>query len=388
VPGERRLWLLSNGHAEDLMGAALLARIEPGLPGWRFVALPLVGAGRAYDGGAAEVVGPRRPLPSAGLTVHHPALAWRDLRAGLLSVTWSQLRTARAGHADATLVVGDVYAQTVARLVGAAQRFVVQPLVSVHMSAGSGRWNRAFMERFLAPELWLLRGAEAVYPRDDATADWLRDRGVAARFLGNPMMDGLDGRRLDPWPDVPTLALLPGSRDHAFAAVATMVRALERLGDEGSTLAGAVAWTHGEPPARPAGWSLEAGAWPGWRRGGVRLAWVAGRFADVLRTADAALGTTGTAQEQAAGLGLPVVSFSVPPALGASFLANQARLLGAALEVVAADPAAIAAGVRRALFDPRRRAAARLTGPSRLGGPGGGAAIAADVAARIHARFG
>lgn len=368
------------------MGAALLDRMVPHLPGWRFVALPLVGDGRAYDGGAAEVVGPRQSLPAAGLTLHHPALAWRDLRAGLLPVTWSQLRTARAGRADATLVVGDVVAQAVARLVDAGRRFVFQPLVSIHMAdgAGVGRPHRAFMERFLAPELALLRGAEVVYTRDEPTAGWLRERRVAARFLGNPMMDGLDGRRLDPWPALPTVALLPGSRDHAFAAIATMVRALEHLDDEGLALAGAVAWTHGAPPPRPSGWSVEAAAWPSWRRGGVRLAWLEGRFADVLRTADAALGTTGTAQEQAAGLGLPVVSFAVPPALGPAFLANQARLLGAALEVVAADPAAIAAGVRRALFDPQRRDAAGRTGPERLGGPGGSEAIAADVAERLR----
>jgi uncharacterized protein (TIGR03492 family) len=388
VSRERRLWLLSNGHAEDLLAAALLERIARRLPGWRFVALPLVGEGHAYDGVADEVVGPRRALPAAGLTLHHPALAWRDLRAGLLSVTWSQLRTARAGRADATLVVGDVYAQAVARLVVAPHRFVFQPLVSIHMAGGAGPWNRAFMERFLAPELLLLRRADAVYARDDATAAWLRERGVAARFLGNPMMDGLDGRRLDPWPDLPTVALLPGSRDHAFAAVSTMLRALECLADEGLSLAGVVAWTHGPPPEPPPGWSVAGAAWPSWRRGGVRLDWLEGRFADVLRTADAALGTTGTAQEQAAGLGLPVVSFAVPPALGAAFLANQSRLLGAALEVVASDPAAIAAGVRRALFDPQRRAAAGGTGPARLGGPGGGEAIAADVAARLRASFG
>jgi uncharacterized protein (TIGR03492 family) len=350
------------------------------------VALPLVGEGRAYDGGPAEVVGPRRALPAAGLTLHHPTLVWRDLRAGLAAVTWSQLRTARVGRADATLVVGDVFAQAVAQLVAATRRFVFQPLVSIHMaqSAGAGPWNRAFMERFRAPELALLRRAEAVYARDEATARWLAERGVAARFLGNPMMDGLDGRRLHPWPELPTVALLPGSRDHAFAAVTTMVRALERLDDEGLALAGAVAWTHGAPPPRPLGWSAESAPWPCWRRGGVRLAWIEGRFADVLRTADAALGTTGTAQEQAAGLGLPVVSFAVPPALGDAFLANQARLLGAALEVVAADPPAIAAGLRRALLDPDRRAQALRTGPTRLGGPGGGEAIAADVAARLR----
>jgi uncharacterized protein (TIGR03492 family) len=387
---ERRLWLLSNGRAEDLLAASLLARIAPELRDWRFIALPLVGVGEPYDAGPAEVVGPRRRLPADGLTLHHPALAWADLRAGLLAVTWSQLRTLRGGRADAVLVVGDVYAHAMARLLGAARRFVVQPLVSVHMAAAGGRvpWNRAFMERIAAPEIALLRGAEAVYPRDEATAAWLRTRGVRARFLGNPMMDGLAGVRLRPWPDLPTIALLPGSRAHAVPATAVMLRALERLDATGLAVVAAVAWTHGTPPPLPPGWSVaDAGAspWTVWCRGGVRVAWVVGRFADVLHTADAVLGTTGTAQEQAAGLGLPVVSFPVAPMLGSAFLANQARLLGEALDVVSADPVAIAGALRRALLDDARRAAARRDGPARLGLPGGTRAIAADVAARLLA---
>jgi uncharacterized protein (TIGR03492 family) len=380
-----------------MLAAALLARIAPGLPGWRFTALPLVGEGAPYEGvpggGPAEIVGPRRRLPADGLTLHHPLLAWRDLRAGLLGVTGSQLVALRRGRADAVLVVGDVFAQAMARLLDAPRRFVVQPLVSVRMAEGGGRvaWNRGFMERIRAPERVLLRGAEAVYPRDEATAAWLRSRGVAATFLGNPMMDGLEGERLRPWPDLPTVALLPGSRAHATEAVGRMLAALERLDAAGMPVAAAVAWTHGEPPPAPPGWSvdpMEGAACPSWRFGGVRLAWLAGRFADVLHTADAVLGTTGTAQEQAAGLGLPVVSFPVPPALSPAFLANQARLLGAALEVVAPDPERIAAAVRRALTDPERRAAAFAEGRERIGGPGGSEAIARDVVARLRSPAG
>lgn len=387
---------MSNGQAEDLFAAALLARLAPRLSGWRLHALPLVGEGRAFETptvvGPATVVtvhGPRRRLPADGLTMHHPRLLWADLSAGLVSVTWRQVRAMRAGEADAVLVVGDVFAQAMARWLSAPRSFVLQPLVSVRMVDPSARvpWNRAFMERIRLPELALLRRVEAVYARDEATAAWLRERGVAARFLGHPMMDGLQGRRLEPWPPGPTLALLPGSRSHAPDAVVTMLAALAVLADGGAAMAAAVAWQLGPPPPRPPGWHVApastAESWPTWTRGEVTVSWVTGRFADVLATADAALGSTGTAQEQAVGLGLPVVTFPVPPVLGAAFLANQARLLGPSLEVAPRDPRAIADAVRRALEDPVRRAAARADGPCRLGGPGGTEAIAADVAARL-----
>ncbi len=113
------------------------------------------------------------------------------------------------------------------------------------------------------------------------------------------------------------------------------------------------------------------------------MGWTEGRFADVLASADAVLGTSGTAQEQAAGLGLPVVSFPVGVAYSDAFLANQQHLLGDALVRVPPVASAVADAVRRALTDVDVRAAARRDGPARMGPPGGTAAIADDVAARL-----
>ena len=387
APPPRTLWVVANGHGEDAIAAALLGELRTRLPAWRFVAFPVVGAGAAFETLDVPILGPRRRLPADGLTLHHPSLLWADLRAGLLAVTLRQVRVLWGGRADAVLVVGDVYAQGLATLLRGARRFVVQPLVSVRLAEGGGRvaWNRAFMERIRAPERALLRRAEAVYPRDEATAAWLRERGVgAAHFLGNPMMDGLAGRRLGGSRPGSTVALLPGSRAYSEHALRTMALGLAALGDACGPCVAWVAWTRGDPPTPPEGWASGAvGDHAGWHHGGVRVGFVAHRFPDVLASADAVLGTSGTAQEQAAGLGLPVVAFPVEPAYGSAFLANQQRLLGGALQVVESDPEAIAAGLRRALRDPEVRAAARRDGPERLGPPGGTTAIAADVAARL-----
>ena len=379
--------MVANGHGEDAIAAALLTAVRDRLPAWNFLAFPIVGVGSAYEPSGVPILGPRRRLPADGLTMHHPSLLWADVRAGLLGMTWRQVRALRGGRADAVLVVGDVYAQAMATLLRGARRFVVQPLVSVRLAEGGGHvpWNRAFMERIRAPERALLRRAEAVYPRDEATAAWLRARGVrAARFLGNPMMDGLSGRALAGSRYGATLALLPGSRAYAGRALQAMADAVAALADGGEPCVAWVAWARGDPPPPPAGWTSAAvGAHVGWRRHDARVGFVTGRFADVLASADAVLGTSGTAQEQAAGLGLPVVAFPVEPMYGRPFLANQRRLLGGALQVVDPEPAAVRAALVRALRDPEVRAAARRDGPARLGPPGGTAAIAADVAMRL-----
>ncbi|MFN2322824.1 MAG: lipid-A-disaccharide synthase-related protein [Trueperaceae bacterium] len=387
APPPRTLWVVANGHGEDAIAAALLMELRTRLPDWSFVAFPVVGVGTAFEDLDVPIRGPRVRLPADGLTLHHPSLLWADLRAGLLQVSLQQVRALWAGRADAVLVVGDVYAQGLARLLRGARRFVVQPLVSIRLAEGGGLvpWNRAFMERIRAPERALLRRAEAVYPRDEATAAWLRARGVgAARFLGNPMMDGLSGQKLRGSRPGATLALLPGSRAYAERALLLMAAGMAALADAGAPCVGWVAWTRGDPPPPPTGWTSETvGDHDGWGSGDVRVGFVTQRFPDVLASADAVLGTAGTAQEQAAGLGLPVVAFPVEPAYGGAFLANQKRLLGGALQVVESDPARVAAGLRRALHDPAVREAARRDGPERLGPPGGTSAIAADVAARL-----
>lgn len=396
APRERSLWVLANGHGEDAIAAALATALAPRLAGWRLTALPIVGLGDAFARAGIALAEPRRRLPADGLTLHHPRLLLADVRAGLLPLTLAQVRALRRARADAVLVVGDVYAQALAALVPRAPRFVIQPLVSVRLAEGGAHvaWNRTFMERIRAPERALLRRAEVVYPRDEATAAYLRAHGVPrARFLGNPMMDGLQGAPLPGGVAGATLALLPGSRAYAARAVDRMLAALARLADDGATLRAWVAWTGGPLPAPPDGWAEVTndpsedveGVAAAWRRGTVRVGWVLGRFADVLASADAVIGTSGTAQEQAAGLGLAVVAFPVEPEYGRPFLANQQRLLGPALEVVGPGPAAIAAAALRALSDPARRAAARQAGPKRLGPAGGTEAIAADVARRLMA---
>ncbi|CAN5827393.1 lipid-A-disaccharide synthase-related protein [soil metagenome] len=382
-----RLLVVSNGHGEDAIGARLARELLERGGAASIAALPLVGEGTPYEAVGAEVLGPRRRLPSDGLTLHHPLLAWHDLRAGLVGTTLAHATALRRARPDAVMVVGDVFAQGMASLVP-ARRVVVQPLVSVRLADGgaSVALNRTFMERIRAPERALMRrAAERVYARDDVTAAWLRSRGVAhAVFLGNPMMDGLDGSRLPVPAHARVVALLPGSRSYAHASVRRMLDGVARLGP----LHALVAWANGPVPAAH-GWSVAPGDGDGvlevWSRGGAIVWWVRGRFADVLATADAVIGTSGTAQEQAAGRGLPVVSFPVVPAYSEAFLANQRRLLGDALRVVPNDVEAIAAATAEALTDGHHRAVARREGPARMGPAGGTARIAADVAATFAA---
>ena len=165
-----------------------------------------------------------------------------------------------------------------------------------------------------------------------------------------------------------------------------MAAALARIGP----VLGVVAWTGGAlPPLR--GWevvpapSRMPGLTAALRRGSSQLWLLEGRFGDVLASADLALGTAGTGNEQAAGLGLPVVSFPLEPHYTRAFLDNQRRLLGPALRVVADDPGAVAAALAELAGDAAMRRRVGAEGRRRMGPGGGSSAIASDVVARLRA---
>ncbi len=381
----RTLLLIANGHGEDVVAARVVGELSRRAPWVRVHALAVVGEGRAMARAGAAVDGPHRLLPSGGLTFH----AWEhfvaDVRAGVLALTLRQAAWLLRARPDAVFAVGDFYAHLLASLVRAPRR-VLQTLVSVYTAPppdAARLAGRYFMESFRGPELALMRAADRVYARDAATAAHLLGRGVSgAAYVGNPMMDGLEAAPLVPYElrGRPTVALLPGTRAWAARSVAPMIAALERL----PGALGLVAWTLGQTPAPPPGWESDLAPVPGvavaWRRGPNRLWWVVERFAAVLASADVALGTSGTANEQAVGLGLPTVAFPFPPHLSGAFVANQARLLGAGLTVGEADPRALAAHVARLWRDPAARERTAAAARERMGSSGGSAALAGELA--------
>jgi len=94
-----------------------------------------------------------------------------------------------------------------------------------------------------------------------------------------------------------------------------------------------------------------------------------------------AVGTAGTANEQAAGMGLPVVAF---PTRGPQYVRpnalRQTRLLGKALRLVEAHPTVIAEAVRERLPDGPVRSEAQKEGRERNGPPG----ALLEIANTIH----
>lgn len=391
------LLVLSNGHGEDTIACSVLAALAPGLAApdvW-----PMVGSGAAYRQRGLVPMGPPNLLPSEGFGTLDGRLFLRDLAAGWIGTYLRQMRAARRlrGQYRMILGVGDIVPILAAWQARTPFVFLGCAKSSYYRSAS----------RYTALERHLLRRhARLSFPRDQRTADELRAAGVAAEYLGNPMMDGLEGTgdTLGLASQDRVIVMLPGSRADAA----------DNLTD---LLAIAVACTGVMPQPSAlrfvfplaSGIGMERlrrqfadGAVPGWTLaaedppaatprlwldgpGGARALLVEGRFADALRRADLAFGMAGTANEQAVGLGVPLVALPGRGAQGVRFARMKAGYFGPAARLAPREPVQAAQIAAAVLADPQEQARMRAAGHERMGLPGASAAIAGRILQMLEA---
>jgi tetraacyldisaccharide 4'-kinase len=373
----RRFLFVTNGHGEAAV-ASRLAEDVAALAG-ESVALdhfPLVGAGGGA-GSALAAVGPRRALPSGGLVAmgNVRALA-SDVRAGFLGLFAQQAAFLRreGPRYDGTIAVGDVYGLALTLLAGRAPVFV-------------GTAKSVYVAPYGRVERVLLRRAARVFVRDLATAADLLRRGVAAEAPGNVIVDLLEGGGDPPAGD--WIALLPGSREPAYGDGVRLARLVRALGERRSGVAALLSIAPVLDPARFArdladdGWELcaEAGGALHVRAGRSSIVAWRGPLGPLLRGSRLAIGQAGTANEEAAAAGVPIVALGGDGRHGSSgwYRMRQHRLLGEALLLVPAEPVAAAAEIDALLDDPGRLAVMSAAGRRRMGPPGGSRAIARAI---------
>ncbi|MFA4843579.1 MAG: polysaccharide pyruvyl transferase family protein [Candidatus Margulisiibacteriota bacterium] len=364
----KKILFLTNGHGEDLVAAELIRRLK-GKAG--LTALPLVGTGSAFAGLPVEVIGRRQALPSGGFSLRNFWFLLRDLSSGLLGATHGNLRLLKSlrGQFDLVVAIGDIVPIIAALAVRA-------PLIFVGVNKSD--YYRWFGYTYTPWEKWLLKKyAKRIFVRDQLTADNLNKQGLKAEYLGNPLMDCI-ALPLTPHSPSPlirgkgtgdrgeaittTIALLPGTRADAklnledFEAV---IAELITLKDPDTMFHFTIATKLPDVP----GYMEKQ------------------EFSQLLASADLVLGLSGTGNEQAAGCGLPVVSFyGRGSQYDRKFATAQKQLLGEALCLVKSrDPRYIAAAIWQLLNNPPCLEQMGRTGRERLGEPGALGRISAQL---------
>ena len=397
-----RLLLLSNGHGEDLSGALLGRQLLA--QGLAVEALPLVGHGHPYRQAGIPVISRTREFSTGGLGYTSLAGRITELREGQYLDVVRRLLSLRGRRDRLIVAVGDLLPVLAAWLVR-------RPAV-VYLVAYSSHYEGRL--RLPWPCGWLLRRRRfrKVWSRDALTASDLSDQlGRPVQFLGNPFLDPVSEAG-EPIPSgaAQTLAVLPGSRlPEARRNLELMLDLLRRLPAPlqpapalalQAALVGDLDATTLARIGAPLGWTLEQGRGPedgnaslvlvrGLQR--LQLHW--GRFAAVLGGSDLVLSMTGTAAEQAVGLGKPVLQLEGHgPQFTPGFAEAQRRLLGPGLSCASGavgSAAALQAGAELAasllarLADPQQgptwRQQLAAIGAERIGNPGGSPRMAAAI---------
>jgi hypothetical protein len=347
---------VSNGHGEAAIAARIAAETRALAP-LRTDHFALVG--ERLGGGDFVDVGPQRAMPSGGLVAmgNVRALA-RDLGAGLAGLFARQIAFLRAarGRYAAVVAVGDAYACALARLVRAPLAYV-------------GTAKSVYVAPYGPGERRILRGAARVFVRDAATASELRAHGVAAEAPGNVIVDLLATSQRVDWRAPLRLAILPGSRERAYADALRIAAVVAALRSRGAALDAVLSVAPNLEERRFAA-ALELGEMRAWQ----------GSLGAVLHGATLALGQSGTANEAAAAQGVPVVALELDDApRDAWYRKRQVGLLGEALAIVPGEPERAADAVAALLRDEGRRRLMGAVGRERMGGPGGARAIAEAV---------
>jgi len=437
---EFRLLCLSNGHGEDIIAVRILQELQQQAP-LSIAALPLVGEGRAYTQLGIPLIGTVKTMPSGGFIYMDGQQLVRDLRGGLLQLTFSQLSAVRrwAKQGGVILAVGDIVPLLFAWLSGANYAFVGTARSEYYLRDERGwlprrslfqRWEKWAGSVYLPWERWLMSRprCKAVFPRDSLTTEVLQKWAIPAFDLGNPMMD-----RLEPMisPQTKqeqkrslTILLLPGSRppeayDNWQQILVAVAGLLDAFPDRSLLFLGAIApGLNLEPLCQllvNAGFKQAVGVGLldipvvkqpiglnpplqesaehrfllpdsdaltfNQKNGLVFLTQHA--YNDCLHLAEVAIAMAGTATEQFVGLGKPAITIpGKGPQFTYAFAEAQSRHLGASV-ILVEQPTQVADAVKSLLSDSDRLKVIDENGFRRMGKPGAARRIAACLLERI-----
>ncbi len=383
-----RVLFITNGHGEIAIADRIAQELRVLRPDTAIDHLPLVGESRSAIMGE---VGPRRAMPSGGLlAMGNLRNIVRDVGSGLLALTLAQRRFLKGtrGKYDRVVAIGDVFALLMALGVRAPVTYV-----------GTAKSVRVAPYGFV--ERRVLRRADGVFVRDEATAARLREQDVDADAPGNVIVD-LFGGDDDSRADVaaagfaPMLVVFPGSRASSYRDARFLLDVVRSVARDrpglGAVMSIAPLLDAGTFAAgfRRDGWRIDERAdarIPFELRDGERViarAWN-GAIGPLLARAQLVVGQAGTANEAAAAAGVPVVAFELERDRKTTwYRMRQHGLLGDALAVLPGDPVQAAAELRALLDDAPRRAQMGAQGRERMGGPGGALAIARAIDERLR----
>ena len=366
----KKILFISNGHGEDMITARIIKELK--IKDLRVDVLPVVGTGKAFEHLKVNVLGPRRSLPGGGFGMRNFSFFIRDIFSGLFGKIREQIRVLDDNKWGYALVVGvgDIVPIVYSMMTGC--KFI---FIGVNKSAYYKKlaFNYTWLEKLLLKKYCMM-----TFTRDVRTETSLQKSGVESTYAGNPMMDlvkpGIRGKGSGVRKGK-VIGFLPGTRNDAFKNIEDFYKIAWQINKSDKK----VKFIMSVPNTLNKNRLLRL-------KPPVKLE-MSGDFNKVLRKSTIIVGLSGTGNEQAAGVGLPVISF---PGRGAQynhkFASGQKELLGDALMLLPRNSEFIAKEALSLLNSGAKRKKMAKAGYSRMGEPGASRKIALVIKAYLQSR--
>jgi uncharacterized protein (TIGR03492 family) len=396
----QRILFISNGHGEDNHSAHIIKTLTQISPSLEIAALPIVGEGSAYRKLNIPIIGPTQTLPSGGFTYVNRWLLVKDLQAGLLGLTWRQIQAVRYYAPSCNLIhaTGDLVGQSFAYLTG-------KPFISF-ISCLSALYEGHLQLDLLLQFILRSPRCLAVVTRDPYTAENLTQQGLPkVVFGGIPSLDYLTptGKDLQLNPELPMVALLPGSRlpeaVRNFKLQLQLVQETALLGGEKIQFRAALVpklMVQLPQIAQEMGWQCDNNKiFCQLADNNLTVAIICydDAFSDLICETDLVIGMAGLAVDQAVALGKPVIQIpGEGPQFTYRFAEAQQRLLGLSCQTIGTQPAnqvilqEAGKSIIKTLNNPEYLQACVINGKERLGSLGASKRIANLILTALQSR--
>lgn len=365
---KKKILFITNGHGEDLVAANIIRELPHNK--LDIEVMPVVGNGDIFRSLNVKVIGPKNLLPGGGFGLRNYGYLLKDIFAGLINNTYGQIKTLLNNKYEYSLVIGVGDAVPIVYSILTGCKFIV---VGVNKS----EYYRKLAFNYIWAEKALLKKyCRQLLARDEHTASSLRSFGINAIYAGNPMMDLVKKGTRGKGKGIrkgKTIGFLPGTREDAYKniedlfKIAWQIRKLDKKVKFILSLAPTLDKKRFDRIKKPFHIPISRD------------------FSRVLDRSNIIIGLSGTANEQAAGLGIPVIAF---PGRGAQFNSRfahgQKELLGNSILLLPRRSQLIAGEALRLINDKKRAKRMDKAGKKRMGRSGASRRIAQMILKEIR----
>jgi len=394
LPKDKKILFLSNGYGEDNVSAYIAKKLKEKNPDFIIKGFPSVGEGKFYQELGLKLAGRGTNLPGEGF-IRNIKDFFIDINNGLIT------QTLRVGvsikkiskNFDYIIITGDPYLLLFVSLFTTHKKNY-----KIFIGIQQSEWyesRKAFKQHYsLIERFWLKKFSNLIFVRDYKTRDYLKYKGLnCVECMGNPMMDCFSINNNSIFPrDKKIIGILPGSKKEAYNNIQVIFRIIEELLKKRRDLIFAFAISPNlnikniveiyKLKEIRHEYIEDSIVYTLYKLNNSRADIILSNkiFGDIISKSDLIIGTSGTGNEQATGMGKAVFSFwGNGPQITKKFLHAQKRLLGISLFVYPPDPELIAKNILKVLDNRELLRKIKKNGEKRMEGRGSIEKIVAKI---------